>query len=704
MKTRLALVLLPLCLCFFGTAKAQTDSSYYDLGHVLVKKDFTQSITIKASDLERYQFNNITDAVDVFFSGTFTNSSSVVYVIDGIIVNDVNAYSIHDIEEITLVQSSVAQASGVSPGQQMILIKTRTHRPGKQGIEAAGQTSIVSPRNNDNVPDAKKPTGIYNQYYVGAYKNYNNADVGVSADFLHDLMPYAVPNTVTSYDPLRFNRFKLNGYADVKLWKGSSLGFAANYTPQVSNYSYVSNNSTANETAQLAYGDHVSQHLINTTLTLRSHIVDGLTNTLTGGFNHYNYFETDTALESYTYPGETPNNTYYRTHTAELMRTWLIKDNLLYHKKIGDWSFDPMVNFTFRSVKDSLINTTVAYENNGFLGPGTPAEATEYYQGGKYKVYLLTPSLNIYYKDIFDIQGGATGWLNSEKGATSTDKPGRFSPFISTSLNIAALAGLNNVKLQIFGSYARQNNLIDDNYASLNGFTLLGGNNILVQTGSSAPIQYSSLNPYQYYNTYQAGLIFGLLKNLTLSYNFSENYYFGLVEYEAPDGTNGSTISESYYNNKFITNRFGLNYSFHSSNFNWQTGLNATETKLVVVDVPNGPETSPYSSYLDAGHRWTGGFTNRLAYKSLFAGVDVLYQLGERPYSLEYWLPNGPGYMPPSNKNSFSLQNLYVGTRLKIAQLQYAEIYIDTRNIIQNKSSDITDERRLYGLGFKLDL
>ena len=64
-------------LFLLNTAKAQTDTTHYDLGRILVKKNFTQGITVKASDLERYQFNYITDALKVFFYGTFTNSSSV---------------------------------------------------------------------------------------------------------------------------------------------------------------------------------------------------------------------------------------------------------------------------------------------------------------------------------------------------------------------------------------------------------------------------------------------------------------------------------------------------------------------------------------------------------------------------------------------------------------------------------------------------
>jgi hypothetical protein len=128
-------------------------------------------------------------------------------------------------------------------------------------------------------------------------------------------------------------------------------------------------------------------------------------------------------------------------------------------------------------------------------------------------------------------------------------------------------------------------------------------------------------------------------------------------------------------------------------------GLNATEMRLSLT----GPGIRQADEYLAKGHQWTGGFTNRFAYRDYFAGLDILYQLGQRPYSLEHWLATDPNYAAPSNNNSFSLQNLYIGARLKVDNWKYAEVYISTRNILQNNSSKITDERRLYGIGCKVN-
>jgi len=110
------------------------------------------------------------------------------------------------------------------------------------------------------------------------------------------------------------------------------------------------------------------------------------------------------------------------------------------------------------------------------------------------------------------------------------------------------------------------------------------------------------------------------------------------------------------------------------------------------------------SKYLGAGHRWSGGFTNRFTYKTFFAGLDVLYQAGERPYSLLGTVAGTANYVAPSNNNSFSLQNLYAGKQIRIPHLKYAEAFLNGRNILQNKSSDITDNRRFFGAGFKVGL
>jgi hypothetical protein len=702
MRKHLLLIAGIISLFIFNTANAQTDSTHYDLGRISVSKSFTQNITIKAGDIERYQFSNISDAINVFFSGTFThsstNSTSVVYVIDGNIVSDVNAYSIQDVEEITLVQSALGQVSGGSSSQQMILIKTRRGGPGKQGIIASNQTGLVNARNNHNYSGANKPAGIYEQAYAGAYKNYTDGDIGISADYLHDTYPQILPNMYTNADPFHFNRLKLNAYADARLWKGTGLSFAANYAPQVTNETYLFNESTANSLLQVTGKSHASQHIFNTNIALSSHIIAGLTNTFSGGYNNYRYNEGGTYYAFFTEPGAGYSNATHTNISAyQEANTWLLKDNLAYHQQLGDWNIDPSVNFMYRHLKDTLNYLQLSYQDS----LSSPAQANASYSKATFKLSLLTPSLNIYYKNVFDIQGGFVAILNKENFGPNFPVQ-HLLPFVSASLNISEMAKLQAIKLSVFGSFARQNAFLIDPYVSLSGFELEGFSNITApQFNQSELFGVSSFNIYQAYNNYQGGFMFGVTKNFTVDYNFRKNYYGTLAEFIIPVNIAEAQLEEFYEKANAITHRIGFRYIIHSGNLNWVSGLNATESKLQLANSAISPAIN---QYLDKGHRWTGGFTNRFVYHDYFAGLDILYQVGQRPFSLEHWQPQDRDYMPPSNANSFSLQNLYIGERVKVSHLKYAEIYLNTRNILQNKTSDITDERRFYGFGFKLNL
>src|SRR5205807_2663517 len=105
------------------------------------------------------------------------------------------------------------------------------------------------------------------------------------------------------------------------------------------------------------------------------------------------------------------------TYSYHSLLTWqqhehtiLFKDNLVYHLQAGDWSIEPSVNFIYRHVSDTLGISQVTYldsiPNN--------AQTTASTQNARYNLSLLTPSVDIYYKDIFDMQGGFTGILNKE--------------------------------------------------------------------------------------------------------------------------------------------------------------------------------------------------------------------------------------------------------------------------------------------------
>jgi len=689
-----------LTIGLFFTANAQIDSTLYNLGRISLKKGFTQNITIKGSDLERYQFSDLADAINVWLYGTYSNSSSLIYVIDGNIITDVNAYSIYDVESVTLVQNVLAQVSGASPGQQTVLIKLKTGGPGKQGIEAAGQTSIVNRRNANSTPGTKTTTNFYNQYYISGYKNLKNVDFGMSADYQRDVSPALTSGNLKVVYPFHFDRFKLNAYGNANLWKGTRLSARVNYTPQDNNvqliYNYNSSASTQNQYVENV-NNNTTQHLFNTSISLNSNVLPGLHNMLSAAYDHYNYFERDSVDIRYnaTNNGGQPFVQYFKSGYYDKSFTFSLRDNLVYKITIGDFTIEPSVSFSYRNAKDSASNSNeqVSVYNNGNPAVNQASGSSLWSQ---YKAYLLTSSMNIYYKDVFNIQGGIISNITPKKYSGSIKE--RLPLFLSIMLDIGKLSGIADFHFQLFGSFSRQNPILNENYQTIAGFQVAGSSKVYyLKTAGGTPypsqgnIFYNYTAFYQSTN-YQAGAVVGFCKNLKFNYSFEYGYN------ESSTAQNNAIAAY-----KFITNRVGLNYNYNSKEFNWISGLNIAQSMLTITKnsyYPYNFNTGTFS----AGHRYSGGFTNRFACNNLFAGMDILYQLGARPYTLTDPAQLNTNYVAPLSNDSFSLQNLYFGSKIKVYHLKYAEIYINGRNILQNKSSNITDDRRFFGVGFKASL
>jgi hypothetical protein len=679
-----------LAVFVFSVADAQDDSLYYDLGRVLVKKSGTQTVSIKGKDLEKYQVSDLSDAINVWLYGTYTKNTSIIYVIDGNIISDVNAYSIFDIEEVTLVQTAVAQSSGAAAGQQMVLIKTRTNRAGKKGIEVNGQNSLVGLNSKNIAPGATASNQVYDQYYIAAYRNYKNANIGLTADYQRDVDPGSTGNGLELLDPAHYNRLKLNAYADVKLGKRSILIIGANYVPQTNNLSYTKD-TTAYGVPPLPenifYKSHISQHMANANINLKTDIATGLTNRFSVAYNHYNYFESDylnDVVDTFT-NRSLPN-------FAENSHNLLVRDYLSYHNTLLDsLKINWTLNMTYRNFEDSLAYhlTTV------FFTPHTPTYTSTQPSGTHfgYENLMLTPTFDLYYKEVVNAQGGFVALLDKGKAGPGTGPAGHFFPFFTTSFNPAKLLGIPFIKWQIFASYARQSPLLADNYSTLAAF------NLMTPPGS-VPYNVKNFNLYQQYDNYQTGTSVGLTRNFSITYSYEYKYY----QYYAEDPNGDSDINGGIqylpYNGRSVTSRFSLLYNLHAHNFTWNAALNGAETHLEVVDNPALAATSN-AAYLSAGHRWSGGYTNRFEFNSVFAGLDFLYQDGARPDDLINAIPTANNFIAPSANDSFTLQNAYFGVRIKVPHMKFIEIYANGRNILQNSSSNITDGRRFFGGGFK---
>jgi hypothetical protein len=711
------LIIMILIFCFSRIVRGQSDTSNYDLSRILLKKQFTQSITVKGNDLEQYPFSNLADAINVWFYGTYTNASTLVYVIDGNIINDVNAYSIYDIDEITLVQNALGQVSGASPGQQLVLIKLKTDRPGKQGIKAAGQTNVVSAANTNNAPTEKSSARIYNQYYLSGYKNFEDFSLGVSADYQRDAVPQPTSGYYNPSPPFNFNRLKLNVWGSAKLADWNTITIGLNYTPQTSNiaYGYTLLNSTDASYNQPEHSNgHISQHLFNATIAIKSDIIAGLTNNFSAAYNQYNYFERNNLAYSIPNYYLTPNG--YESlagdsSSASSVKTenLLIRDNLIYKKKIGDFLLEPSINFSFRNFRGSSNYSTGIASGTGTnfeLSNVSSLSSSSDHYSTQYETYLLSPSLNATYKGFLNLQGGVVSILNPSKDFVSGYGIPRFSPFLTASADVSKIPGFSVIRLKIFGSFSKQNAILDDQYSSLAGLSSVSNPAASTAIGlnSTGTSVYTDLpvNPYQQYNNYQAGFNLSLPRNLSINYSFEYRFYQTLEQIIVPFGANEDQIDFTYVNDKIITNRFGVNYYVGSNNFSWKTGLNMAESKLQVIG--NVPIDIYANNYLNTGNRLSGGFTNRFDYNTFFLGIDVLYQIGSRPYTLLGVYPSTTSYIAPASSNSFSLQNFYAGIQINVRYLKYAEVFLNGRNLLQSNTSYIIDNQRFFGFGFRAGL
>jgi len=682
-----------LAVSVFSCAHAQDDSLYYDLGRVLVRKSNTKTTTIKGIDLEKYQASNLSDAINVWLYGTYSTSSTIVYVVEGNILTDVNIYSIFDIEEVTLVESATAQASGAGPGRQMVLIKLRSDRPGGHGIEVNGQNSLVNLRNQGTslaAVDAKTNTSVYDNYYVAAYKNYKNVRLAFSTEYERDVDPKNNGYGLEFLQPATFNRFKLNSYLTANLWKGTTLSFDANYLPQTNRYSFTQDtiNPYTATPQNISHYSRISQHLFNTDLSIKSDITKGLTNRFSIAYAHSNYLEKDMFNSSNTANNITSalDSTIINANRAH---NFLLRDYLIYTGQVGGFDVQPSLNFTYRNVLDSTN-----YQNSvRSVYTGYPDETFDYPSHVRTlsRRFMLTPSVDINFKDIFDVDAGFVTVLNSIKDTSATARISHVYPFVSTSLNLAKMLGITFIKWQLFASYSKQGAVLADDAIVLHDFNLVVNPGSVNQRAGDPNLPHKN-------DSYQAGMGVGIFKNFSVSYNYEYKYFTTYIDATAQTDF-GPVVNVLPVNSRLVVTHLSAHYSVRITKFSWITTLTGTESHMQALDTAVG--NSFNATYLSQGHRWSGGMTHRFTYQNYFGGVDVLYQFGERPENLVYAIDGAPGGLPPLNNNSFTIQNTFFGVRFKVRYLAFMELYVNARNIAQNQSSTITDNRRYYGLGFK---
>lgn len=691
----------------FNLARAQSDgediaadSSTYDLGRITLKKRNLQNVTIKGSDLEKMPFTNLKDAINIYTNGVFSAHQDYVYVIDGLLNADVNAYSIYDIDEIILVQNAAAVMNGIDGTKTLILVKTKHGGADEKGITVAGQSDFIrlvrrSPNTfSSGTVNFPKTNDMYHQYYVSAYGNSAMIKAGVSAEILRNTIPMGsyLKKAVYSkpYAPVNTNRFKFNGFMDVKLGDANLLTVNAGYVPQ-RDVSKDDGLVVASGSSQITLKGQFynSQNLFYTDVKLASTIAEGLTNKVSVGFERLRdngEFTSQTVLNGQVMTGS------YRRDSLSSVNSLIAKDDISYRVPLDDIIIQPNVNFTFRQVDNyhlGQVGSPINGQFNNFINNEYPA---------KQKLGILTPSLTVSYMDWLNIQGGFQLYVNSTAKVTNADH-NQTQPLPFATVNVDLFTPFDvdtdEMRLNLYGSYAQNFNYANDIYGALMDDEYL-------HPGDNAAFN-KQPDPYKTYAQIQGGAVFSVLENkLSFSYNYNLKRFNAaqVILILVPSFINTFQNTDA----RIELHRVGINFTLPTDgDFGWRTSLNGTYVFLRDNFKVNNylPEylrlTYPDKPFI------TGGFINNLRYKDAFLNFGVIYGFNQG-ISAHPVPQYSQTYVMNSKGNVIDLQNIDLGYRLPMKSIKSLQIYASARNLLQSDQSTYIQNRRYIGVGFKVEL
>lgn len=665
--------LLILALVYYSpNAQAQKDSLFLDLGRIKLRKDFTQSVTIKGSDLERMPFANLTEAINTWLMGTLTEKNTVMYVVDGNLLNDVNAYSVYDIEEVTLVQNAMIQVSGSTRQQQLVLVTTKSNTSHKAGVSIAAQLFRTGKEANSGAPNTKYNTNLYHQYYLSVYQNRERLQYGFSLNYLRDVNPGTKQNDVAYQSPLHIDRFRVQAYLTTQLGRNNTLQLNIGYAPQ-----RIEEKSKANYAVEKReYTYTKRQPLFMPSLQLHTNFSKNLNNDLSVAYVP-GVDRTNTFLSRQRFYPYNTDSFKMRNYldSKDRIQQLVIRDHLNYVISLGSWALEPSLDIMYKYLerKSETISKSVS-DNNGLQSLNL--FTTTYGPGN---IFLVTPSLNLFYRNIFNVQAGCL--QNLPHGLS--DKTKRTFPFVSTSLDVLrTFVPAANAGVKLFASYAAAGDFADMQ-DTLKDF-------VPTNQSANSPFPYYGMGLDKAWHIMTAGATGHAWNNrLMINYYFERRHFNTEMEINLPLNLTRVYMPEC----RSYTHRLGVQVKIiEISQAQWLSGINVTKMKNDI-----------YADFFNPGTvikttTWSGGWVNRFHYKSMLLGFDILYH----PDAM--YTSRTASTITMKKANAWLLQNLYAGYKWQQGKLKGLEAYAATRNLAQNDKYDLSDGRRYYGIGFKMCL
>jgi hypothetical protein len=682
----LTLALLTTACCNPSSLFAQNDSVHLDLGYVYLNRAYTQIISVKGADLEKMPFANLSDALSVWLQGAYTISGNLQYVVDGNPVSDVNAYSIEDIEEVILVQDASALMRTAGGQQQLVLIRTK-RRNTPSGLTVTAQIGLV----NQSLTGASTGTAFYHNYYAGGWRNIGKFSVGLSANYLRDVYP--LPSTDEVHVTPNLQRFRLNGYVTWRPDSHNQLELTLNYTPETLNAAFDSLFGNQTSPINVTNRNTGHQQYMLPRLSWHSHIASGWSNDAQAVYIHSNYKEHDNS-----YANEPLDTTAYVSDAYDTLKSYhlWVRDHMAWSAKAGSWKIEPAFDLSYEHTNDQLSQ---AYTEIGIDQSGSNILAGSW--GSifiKSDVLLWTPSLDISYLKIFSVGAGMMLTAGPQAGNGNQS----VFPFAHASLDLLPIFNESTPSsLKLFGSYAQRT------FPTPTGYDLIDGvqGNDFSSQWQAHEFEYSGYKVPVYW-AWETGITFSSWgQRLQIEYQFERRNYTTLA-YVAPPmggGFNYLITHEWKSSQHHADIRVKL---IDGNSLYWQMGLNVTLLKSktdsiyeVLVGNQIMGDCSPNKN------SWTGGWTNRLSIKNVTAGFDLLYHFGEA-----IWTTNSNnGYIAGNvtttgYHHSILTPNIYLGYRFNLSPTRKLEVYIQSRGLLQNTTSDLLDKRKYYTIGGKFNL
>lgn len=718
-NTTLSLTALALACCFtalaccctapafaqYDSSHTQYDPSRLDVGYLHLQKDFTQTITIKGSDLEKMPFTNLSEAIAAWSYGAYTQPVTLQYVVDGSPVSDVNAYSIHEIEEVVLVQNATALVNTANGQQELVIVRTRRGQ-GKKGFTADAQTGLV----DDNLIGNASDRRFYHNYYLTAWQNLDKVSFGLSGNYTRDVYPNY--NGGPEVTPDNLQRWRLNGYFTWRPNSHNQVEIMLNYTPE--RMAFLDEDK--NPTEVYASAGNTTQHFVLPRLLWHSDLSSKHSDLSPKWTNDLQatYVHSTTRVSNYnTEVGETPTDTLEQTNYSEsglgkAYHLWL-RDHMEYRITAGHWQIGPAINATYEDYDEQSAGQeqqNIAIYSGNTLGPASTAYVYSEAYRLKESMVVLTPALDISYKRALDIQGGVLVDAGHQKGSGGRDA----FPFASVSLDFFRLADEHaSSGLKVFGSYAQRTTASPQGYSLLDLKSSTSSGGVDYQAGTvyegtltgPVPIVIAPNNVTPVYWVWQTGMSYtGWKDRLTIQYSFERRNFLEPNVAYLPGGYVVPIDPEFFSTLQHADIRVKI---FDAEGWRWLTGANVTMLSNKLHSGGTTLQTELFKG--DIGddvpnpHSWTGGWVNRVQVKRFTAGLDLLYHFGESVQSETY-----SGAFDTVKVNSVITPNIYIGYSWHLPGAQTLECFVESRGLIRNSANDLLDDRRYYTVGGKLSL